>query len=87
MDVTVLAMAQLGRRTEQSGASKRPGLHDLRESGVIEADADLVMLLWHENPMAFKEDMARVKLTIAKNRNGPLGEIEMVFNKPLQRFT
>jgi len=87
MDVTVLAMAQLGRRTEHAGTSKRPGLHDLRESGVIEADADLVMLLWHENPMEFKEDLARVKLTIAKNRNGPLGEIEMMFNKPLQRFT
>jgi replicative DNA helicase len=81
MGVTVLALAQLGRQTQG-----RPKLSDLRESGGIEADADVVLMLWYADPEEFKTEVATVKCTVAKNRHGKCGEFDMTFDKARQRF-
>lgn len=72
--VPVLAISQLSREVEKRG-TKRPQLADLRESGAIEQDADVVMFLWHEDD----EDLSNVDLEIAKHRNGPLKKIKFHF--------
>ncbi|MBI4057833.1 replicative DNA helicase [Candidatus Microgenomates bacterium] len=74
LKVPVLAISQLSRAVEQRG-SRRPQLADLRESGAIEQDADVVMFLWRED----EEDVENVNLDIAKHRNGPLGQIKLHF--------
>ncbi|MEO7995594.1 MAG: replicative DNA helicase [bacterium] len=94
----VLALSQLSRAVE-SRQDKRPQLSDLRESGAIEQDADIVMFLWrkeegdtgnrHSEPRAslneFRETQDLV-LIIAKHRNGPTGEIELTFEKRYTNF-
>jgi len=85
-DVPVLALAQLSRGVE-SRQSKVPQLSDLRESGSLEQDADIVMFLYREemyNPTEDNKNMA--ELVIAKHRNGPLGEISLRFSPSLTRF-
>ncbi|KKU17863.1 MAG: Replicative DNA helicase [Candidatus Pacebacteria bacterium GW2011_GWA1_46_10] len=79
--IPVLALSQLSRAIESRG-EKSPQLSDLRESGSIEQDADVVMFLYH------KDDSVReqVSLKIAKHRNGPLGEIELFFRGDRVRF-
>lgn len=67
LKVPVLALSQLSRAVEQRG-EKRPQLADLRESGSIEQDADVVMFLWRED----EENIESVDLDIAKHRNGPV---------------
>jgi replicative DNA helicase len=67
LKVPVLALAQLSRQVEQRGV-KKPQLADLRESGSIEQDADVVMFLWRDND----EDLGSINLDIAKHRNGAL---------------
>jgi len=74
LKIPVLALSQLSRAVEQRGV-KRPQLSDLRESGSIEQDADVVMFLWREDDEKI-EDMG---LDIAKHRNGPLGSIDLFF--------
>ena len=81
LNIPVLALSQLSRAVEQRG-SKQPQLSDLRESGAIEQDADVVMFIYRDdqdedNGQRSKEILA--KLTIAKHRNGPTGEIDLVF--------
>lgn len=85
LDVPVLCLSQLNRETERRG-NDRPRLSDLRDSGAIEQDADLVMFLW--NDPAFKE-MTNPPLTliIGKHRNGPTGELRVLFEKPTLRFS
>lgn len=77
----VLSLSQLSRAVEHRG-SKRPQLADLRESGAIEQDADVVMFLYREDD----EDLQNVKLSIAKHRNGPLGLINLHFKGDRIRF-
>lgn len=77
----VLAVSQLSRAVEQRGR-KRPQLADLRESGSIEQDADVVMFLWRED----EEDIENVSLDIAKHRNGPLRSIKLRFRGDRIRF-
>jgi replicative DNA helicase len=79
--VPVLALSQLSRAVEQRGV-KRPQLADLRESGSIEQDADVVMFLYRED----EEKMEEVFLDIAKHRNGALGRIEFYFKGDRIRF-
>lgn len=79
--VPVLALSQLSRAVEQRG-TKRPQLADLRESGSIEQDADVVMFLWREDD----EKPEQFFLDIAKHRNGPLGQIELYFKGDRIRF-
>lgn len=74
LKIPVLALSQLSRAVEQR-EKKRPQLADLRESGSIEQDADVVMFLWRED----EEDMKSIYLDIAKHRNGPLGQVQFYF--------
>ncbi len=81
LKIPVLAISQLSRAVEQRGI-KRPQLADLRESGAIEQDADVVMFLWREDT----EKMENVTLDIQKHRNGPIGEIQLVFRADRTKF-
>jgi len=83
MDIALLALSQLSRGVEQRGKDKRPMLSDLRESGAIEQDADLVMMCYRPEYYISEEDMnksiqaqslkGRGECIIAKHRNGPTG--------------
>lgn len=75
LKVPVLALSQLSRAVEQRGGIKKPELADLRESGAIEQDADVVMFIYRED----QEKPELTKLYIAKHRNGPTGEIDLIF--------
>jgi replicative DNA helicase len=86
LNVPVLAAAQLSRAIEQR-ADKDPQLSDLRESGSLEQDADIVMFI-HRPEMyekdALKQNIAQIK--VSKHRNGPVGTIELVFRSNLAKF-
>ena len=81
LKIPVLALSQLSRAVETRGG-KRPQLADLRESGSIEQDADVVMFLWREDD----EKMENVNLDIAKHRNGPLKTIQLFFRGDRIKF-
>jgi len=88
LKVPVLALSQLSRQPEMR-ESKEPRLSDLRESGSIEQDADLVMFLYREKDRGSDDQQAEgevVKLKLAKHRNGPTGEIDLWFKKAQTRF-
>lgn len=86
LKLPVLAVSQLSRAVETRG-TKIPQLADLRESGSIEQDADVVMFLYREETDIEKwNDQMLVKLLVAKHRNGPLGEIELMFRGDRIRF-
>ena len=82
LKVPVLALSQLSRSIEHRGSGSAPQLSDLRESGTIEQDADVVMFLYREDP----EDLQSVKLSIAKHRNGALRTIDLRFRGERVRF-
>lgn len=82
LQVPVLALSQLSRAVEQR-QDKRPLLSDLRESGSIEQDADLVAFIYH-NPEEQESNV--VELIVAKQRNGPTGSIQLVFLKDIGKF-
>ncbi len=93
LSIPIVVLAQLNRNPEQrSGDSKgRPRLSDLRESGSIEQDADLVALLVREEYYADtdeekKESEGKATLIIAKQRNGPVGDVPLTFLKEFTRF-
>lgn len=92
LEIPVITAAQLNRGVEQrSSREKRPMLSDLRESGSIEQDADQVLLIHRkedEETLATinHEELAAVDLIIAKNRNGPMGDIPFHFVKRSTRF-
>lgn len=84
--IPVLACSQLSRAVEARG-NKVPELSDLRESGSIEQDADVVMFLYREETdMTQWGEQIPTKLRIAKHRNGPLGEIDLIFRGDRIRF-
>ncbi|MFV1949132.1 MAG: replicative DNA helicase [Anaerolineales bacterium] len=86
LNVPVLAAAQLSRAVEQR-SDKRPVLSDLRESGSLEQDADIVMFIYR--PEVYEEDTAfknLAEIIIAKHRNGPTGDVQLVFRKNLAKF-
>ncbi|MBF0619074.1 MAG: replicative DNA helicase [Candidatus Omnitrophica bacterium] len=84
--VPVIAISQLSRAVE-SRTDHKPQLSDLRESGAIEQDADVVVLLMREDYYDAKpENLGMATVNIAKQRNGPTGEIRLRFSKPFVRF-
>ncbi|MBU1113067.1 MAG: DnaB-like helicase C-terminal domain-containing protein, partial [Candidatus Omnitrophica bacterium] len=86
LNIPVIAVSQLSRAVE-SREGHRPKLSDLRESGAIEQDADVVVLLFREeyyNPTDANRGTAEV--IIAKQRNGPVGSINLTFLKEFTRF-
>lgn len=86
LGVPVIAVSQLSRAVE-SRTGNRPQLSDLRESGAIEQDADLVVFVFREEYYNQTEDNKnKAELIIAKQRNGPIGSIDMVFVKEWTRF-
>jgi replicative DNA helicase len=88
LKVPVIALSQLSRQPEMR-ESREPRLSDLRESGSIEQDADLVMFLWREKERGSDDQDTGgevVKLKLAKHRNGPTGEIDLWFKKAQTRF-
>ncbi len=94
LDIPVVCCAQLSRGTEGRGKSHRPQLSDLRESGSIEQDADIVMFLYREIYYAGEKldddtaelDKNKTELIVAKNRHGETGTIELVFDSEYTRF-
>jgi len=93
LDIPVIVVAQLNRNPEmRTGSGKgRPRLADLRESGSIEQDADVVALLVREEYYADtdeeREDLqGKAELIIAKQRNGPVGDVKLTFLKEFTRF-
>ncbi|PYV32534.1 MAG: replicative DNA helicase [Acidobacteria bacterium] len=90
LKVPVLALSQLSRAPEQR-PGQRPQLSDLRESGSIEQDADVVVFIYRDRRTKEDEEFqeepgVETKLIIGKQRNGPTGEVPVVFLKPFARF-
>ncbi len=86
LDVPVIAAAQLSRAVEQR-SDKRPVLSDLRESGSLEQDSDIVMFIYR--PDQYEKDTVKqnvAEIIIAKHRNGPVGSVELVFRNALAKF-
>ncbi len=95
LDIPVVALSQLSRAVEQRGGEKRPQLADLRESGAIEQDADLVLLLYREelyrshldrNDPKYLEVQGQAEVIVAKQRNGPTGKVLLTFLDAYTRF-
>ncbi len=86
LNVPVLAAAQLSRAVEQR-ADKRPVLSDLRESGSLEQDADIVMFIYREDKDDEESLMKNVaEIIVSKHRNGPTGSVQLVFREQLAQF-
>jgi len=95
LSIPVMAVSQLSRMVETRGGDKRPQLSDLRESGAIEQDADVVMFVYRpefylshldkEDPKRMEVE-GRAEIIIAKQRNGPTGVAELAFVKDFARF-
>jgi len=92
LNVPVLALSQLSRAVETRGGSKKPILSDLRESGAIEQDADLVVFIYRPEYYGIEEyedqspTAGMAEIIVAKHRNGPLGEIRLRFISKYARF-
>ena len=84
LNVPVLSASQLSRAVEHRG-ERRPQLADLRESGAIEQDADVVLFLYRPDTEVSTPTIP-TKLLIAKHRNGPTGEIDLTFRGDRIRF-
>lgn len=85
LDIPVIALAQLNRGVEQR-EDKRPRLSDLRESGAIEQDADIVMFLHRPEAYDPEDRPGEADLIISKNRHGPIGTIELTWLKEMLKF-
>ncbi len=86
LNVPIIALSQLSRTVEQR-PDKRPIMSDLRESGSIEQDADIIMMLYREEYYdEFTEKKWITDVLVRKNRNWPIGNIELMFEKNNQKF-
>jgi len=87
LNVPVIALSQLSRAPEQRQGDHRPQLSDLRESGSIEQDADVVLFIYREE--VYKKDEeneGKADLIISKQRNGPIGTVKLAFLKQYTKF-
>jgi len=95
LDIPVIAVSQLSRMVEMRGGDKRPQLSDLRESGAIEQDADVVMFVYRpefylshldrDDPKRLEVE-GRAEIIVSKQRNGPTGKVDLAFVKEYARF-
>jgi replicative DNA helicase len=94
LDVPVIALSQLNRMVETRGGNKRPQLSDLRESGAIEQDADIVLFIHRPEKYGidvFDDDQSPTKgvaeIVLAKHRNGPTGDVRLRFKETYAKFS
>jgi len=93
LNIPVIALSQLNRSVEIRSGSKRPQLSDLRESGAIEQDADMVMFIHRPEKYGLMEDengnslRGLAEIILAKHRNGPIGDIFLKFKDEFAKFT
>lgn len=85
LDVPVIALSQLSRSSEYR-ENNEPRLSDLRDSGAIEQDADVVIMLWRSTDVSLDVAVETVHCKIAKHRNGPTGRTELMFNRTTATF-
>ena len=89
LNIPIIVLSQLSRNVEKR-ESKKPLLSDLRDSGAIEQDADLVMFLYRESYYDKEQDKSKPSPTtiiVGKNRNGPIGEFDLIFDPKTGNFT
>jgi replicative DNA helicase len=88
LEMPVIALSQLSRASEQRGGERKPILSDLRDSGAIEQDADVVVFI-HRAEYYDREDETKrgiAEIMLAKHRNGPTGDVTLAFHRELTRF-
>jgi len=88
LEIPVIALSQLSRASEQRGGDRKPILSDLRDSGAIEQDADVVIFI-HRAEYYDREDETKrglAEIMLAKNRNGPTGDVQLRFTREYTRF-
>ncbi|MFO7615848.1 MAG: DnaB-like helicase C-terminal domain-containing protein, partial [Bacteroidales bacterium] len=93
LDIPIIALSQLNRSVELRAGDKRPQLSDLRESGAIEQDADIVIFIHRPERFGLTEDsegrstIGIADIIIAKHRNGAVGDIQLRFKSEQAKFT